>query len=115
MEFYHRGRYYKEDELEEIEGLEQDDGIIRRQFIIKGQDGGVVFVEPIESKIFNKYGNYINTTSLKDAFAAMTRYAALLEEHQHQINDPMYEIKRELDEQFLRDLDIAYKRLGENK
>lgn len=39
-------KLYKDEELEQIESIEDEDGTIRKRFIIKGMEDGPIFEEP---------------------------------------------------------------------
>jgi len=41
-------KLYKDDELEQIECIEDEDGVIRKRFIIKGMEDGPIVEEPKE-------------------------------------------------------------------
>lgn len=73
MRFYIDGVEVPESELEQIESIENEDGSLRKRFIIKGLKNSPIFEEP------NRIGDKINTLSLKESLEMIMKYAKLLE------------------------------------
>ena len=112
MEFYYIDRYYQEAELEEIEGLEKDNGTIRRQFVIKGLESSPTFIEP--EKLFDHKGYLKGHIAIEDVIKNLMKYAELLKvesiEELQKCNkeyvDPIIEmIKNEEDEAIFKAID----------